>query len=98
MADWRIVARSTEQLATILEVSTAAIAKAEHNGRIAREPDGVWCALAVANAWRASVQPALQRNPSQWLDPREELNVTMLIRRARYSGARIECTCSPCPV
>jgi hypothetical protein len=90
---WRIAARSTEQLARILEVSTAAIAKTQQSGRIAREPDGIWSVLDVVNAWRATVRPYLQRDPSPWIDPREELDVTMLIRRARYAGARIELRC-----
>ena len=87
---WRIVARSTEQLAKILEVSPTAITKAERLGRIARELDGAWDVLAVVQAWRAGVHRYMQRDPSPWVDPGEELNVTMLIRRARYAGGQVQ--------
>jgi hypothetical protein len=86
---WRILATSTEQLARLIEVSATAITKAEREGRIHRDRDG-WSVLDVVTAWRDGVNPHLQRNPSPWVDPDVELNVTMLIRRARYSGARVE--------
>jgi hypothetical protein len=91
--EWRIVARSTEQLARILDVSATAITKAEDARRIARQPDGTWDVLDVVNAWRDSVRRYLQRDPSPWIDPRVELNVTMLIRKSRYAGARVEFKC-----
>jgi hypothetical protein len=90
---WRIVARSTEQLARILDVSAAAVTKAEDAGRIAREPDGTWDVLNVVNAWRDSVHRYLQRDPSPWIDPAVELNTTMLVRKSRYAGARVEFQC-----
>lgn len=90
---WRIVARSTEQLARILDVSATAVAKAEDAGRIRRDPDGVWDVLHVVNDWRDGVHRYLQRDPSAWVDPDVELDTTMLIRKARYTGARVEFQC-----
>jgi hypothetical protein len=90
---WRIVARSTEQLARILDVSATAITKAEDARRITREPDGTWDVLNVVNAWRDGVHRYLQRDPSPWIDPAVELNTTMLIRKSRYAGARVEFQC-----
>jgi hypothetical protein len=87
---WRIVARSTEQLGRILEVSPRAITNMEAARRIPRELDGTWSVLDVVNAWRRGIESSLQRDPSPWLDPRVALNVTMLSRRARYAGARVE--------
>jgi hypothetical protein len=90
---WRIVARSTEQLARILDVSATAISKAADAGRIARQPDGTWDVLDVVNAWRSGVRRYLQRDPSPWIDPAVELNTTMLVRKSRYAGARVEFQC-----
>ena len=87
---WRIAARSNEQLARILDVSATAVAKAEDAGRITREPGGEWSVLAVVQAWRAGVHRYMQRDPSPWVDPGEDLNVTMLIRRARYAGGQVQ--------
>jgi hypothetical protein len=84
------VASSNAQLAEILEVSAPAVARVEKKGIIAREPSGTWSVLDVVRAWRASVRPSLQRDPSPWVDPGEELNTTALIRRTRYAGGRVE--------
>jgi len=87
------MARSNEQLARILDVSATAVAKAEESGRITREPSGEWSVLDVVRQWREGVHRYLQRDPSPWTDPNAELDLTMLTRRARYAGARVEFQC-----
>ena len=90
---WRIVARSNEQLARILDVSATAVAKAEESGRIAREPGGEWSVLDVVRQWRDGVHQYLQRDPPPWIDPQCEPDWNMLTRKARYAGARVEVQC-----
>jgi hypothetical protein len=91
----RALVETDAALARILGVARTAVIKAEQRGKITRERDGRWDAVAALQDWRSNTYGTLQRPERArefrpWLDPETPLTEyiwTEFVRRADAQGA-----------